>query len=225
MKNSQRNLQNKRKSAKQRKRRQKARPEATEEQLTIRQINRILAEQEKYLKCQPKKRLISNRKTDGNFERKVAVATDDPLLSKPVSNPKKQKKKKQYRERGKGKPLMREIIRPFPQGRRLLTRIPTAKNPLTYKEYQQYLKSEHWQQFKTEYIECDSVKHECYVCGSSIYDLHHWTYDRISKEDLRDVIPLCREHHTATHKFVKQGVPLAQAHTYTRERYVKKQLK
>lgn len=129
------------------------------------------------------------------------------------------KRRKTHRERQRGRPLMREVIRPFPQGRRLLSRIPTAAAPMTAKEYARYLTTEHWQDFGRRYRADDRTLHECYVCGSADYELHHHTYAHIGDERFEDVVPLCRTHHAAVHKAVKSGVALAGAHSWVKMRF------
>lgn len=84
-----------------------------------------------------------------------------------------------------------------------------AAEPNWYKEY---LKTDHWRGVKERYYK-SKLPQKCYVCGSKKFDLHHKTYDRIGTEHLRDLVPLCRKHHAATHKLVKQGIDLLIAHT------------
>jgi 5-methylcytosine-specific restriction endonuclease McrA len=115
---------------------------------------------------------------------------------------------------------MPKIIRVWPQG----WRVPTARNPMTSKEYAAYLDQPHWQQFNKAYRESDSELHECFVCGNVNYDLHHHTYARLGREGLSDVVPLCREHHKSVHKAVKAGVQLSNAHTYVKTRYQRGEL-
>lgn len=77
--------------------------------------------------------------------------------------------------------------------------------------YPQYLKTEHWLKFKERWKRW-SIRKCCIVCGDHRYELHHWTYERIGHEDLRDVVPLCRMHHARAHMLEKDGTPLAEAH-------------
>lgn len=209
-------------AARQAKRRIKEHPEPPSEELTNRQIAKLVREQEALLA-----RRIQLATTPGDkssreekLARKIAIVGNDPNLKKDFRNkPKKIKKKQQHRDRQSGRPLQKEILRPFPQGRRLfLDRIPTDKSPMTAKEYTKYLKSAHWQEFGREYRTADDTLHQCWVCGSADYDLHHWTYIRIGNENQSDVIPLCREHHKTVHKAVKAGVPLARAHSWVKSR-------
>jgi hypothetical protein len=95
---------------------------------------------------------------------------------------------------------------------------------MTAKEYAKYLSEDHWQNFSRAYRTDDSVLHECYVCGSPHYELHHWTYSRIGNESMYDVIPLCATHHKDAHKATKQGVALAQAHSWVKSRFLRNEL-
>jgi hypothetical protein len=77
--------------------------------------------------------------------------------------------------------------------------------------YREYLKTDHWKQIKEKYYNSD-MPQECTICGDTVFDLHHRTYDRIGAENLNDLVPLCRSHHKATHKLVKAGSSLWDAH-------------
>ena len=67
-------------------------------------------------------------------------------------------------------------------------------------EYQNYLKSDHWQDFKTLVRKVHNGNH-CGICGSSYgLDIHHLNYKRLGKERLSDVIVLCRNCHEKLHK-------------------------
>jgi hypothetical protein len=114
---------------------------------------------------------------------------------------------------------IREILRPFPGGRRLLDRVPTSEAPMTAKEYARYLKTPHWQEFNRNYREADDVLHFCFVCSNSSYELHHHTYERIGQEEMADVVPLCRAHHEAAHQAIKaRQTTLAKAHVWVKQR-------
>lgn len=64
-----------------------------------------------------------------------------------------------------------------------------------YKDYDDYLKSEHWRSFRKRVFEHYGRK--CYLCGTTEgqIDIHHNTYERKGAELLSDVIPLCHTHH------------------------------
>lgn len=67
-----------------------------------------------------------------------------------------------------------------------------------YKDYESYLKSEYWSSFKKRYKEAGKLQ-SCLVCGNKKYNLHHVTYERICREEIDDVIPLCSECHKKEH--------------------------
>ena len=73
---------------------------------------------------------------------------------------------------------------------------------LGFENYEEYLASPHWQDFKERYR--DSVRRQhCAVCCGKPVQLHHHTYERLGAEELSDVIPLCRDHHTSVHEWLK----------------------
>lgn len=77
--------------------------------------------------------------------------------------------------------------------------------------YKEYLKTDHWKKIKKQYKDSDLPQY-CLVCENPKYELHHRSYDRIGAELLTDLISLCRKHHSATHKLVKKGANLWDAH-------------
>lgn len=77
--------------------------------------------------------------------------------------------------------------------------------------YEAYLASDHWKALRARYKK--EKIWECAVCGKTKrLHLHHRTYARVGKERLSDLIPLCGDHHKATHRLVSCGVPLLDAH-------------
>lgn len=76
---------------------------------------------------------------------------------------------------------------------------------LGFKSYEEYLNSDIWQNFRKRYFKSRRRKH-CMCCRTPNFEveLHHLTYDRLGKERLADVVPLCREHHEAVHEILKQ---------------------
>ena len=70
-------------------------------------------------------------------------------------------------------------------------------------EYQKYLRSEHWQKIRSERLKIDDFK--CQKCGRP-FDLqvHHLTYDRIGKEDINDLITLCKNCHARVEEGKKE---------------------
>jgi hypothetical protein len=73
---------------------------------------------------------------------------------------------------------------------------------LGFSSYDQYLASEHWTNFRKRYCRSARPQH-CLVCQDRNFQLHHCTYDRLGKENLDDVVPLCSPHHDAVHLWLK----------------------
>jgi len=69
------------------------------------------------------------------------------------------------------------------------------------KEYKDYLSSKEWQDIRVEMILNSGYK--CELCGSkrhpSHLDIHHITYDRLTAEEPKDLIVLCKGCHAAQH--------------------------
>lgn len=78
--------------------------------------------------------------------------------------------------------------------------------------YPEYLKTNHWKQFKIDWRAKNLGARKCCICGDKNYELHHRTYDRIGCERFEDVVGLCRGHHARAHKREKEGVALINAH-------------
>lgn len=65
-------------------------------------------------------------------------------------------------------------------------------------EYQEYLKSDHWQQIRLKAL--SKAGNRCQLCSStSNLNVHHNTYKNKGNEDLKDLVVLCRECHTKFH--------------------------
>ncbi len=69
---------------------------------------------------------------------------------------------------------------------------------LGYKDYDDYLQSRHWQEFRRRYRE-SRFPQVCKECGNENYQLHHLTYANLGHEELTDVSPLCRKCHRNLH--------------------------
>ena len=73
-----------------------------------------------------------------------------------------------------------------------------------YKSYASYLDSDHWKNIRRSYgqawPDC-----RCLGCGSSRYNLHHICYDRLGREFLYDMIPLCQTCHDLVHRTHKRN--------------------
>lgn len=69
--------------------------------------------------------------------------------------------------------------------------------------YREYLRSEHWTNLKHKYRKSKLYK-GCAICKTKEnLNFHHRSYVRIGSEYLRDIVPLCSEHHKAVHDFDK----------------------
>lgn len=76
------------------------------------------------------------------------------------------------------------------------------QQPLT--EYQQYLASPKWRNFRAKIL--NERGHFCEYCGREHrLHLHHLTYDRIYNEHPDDVMILCEGHHKIIEDLKKQG--------------------
>lgn len=69
---------------------------------------------------------------------------------------------------------------------------------MTKQEYQEYLKTAHWQKIRTWVLTFWDGR--CALCNSDQdVDVHHRYYGRLWRENLTDCIALCRDHHTLYH--------------------------
>jgi hypothetical protein len=64
--------------------------------------------------------------------------------------------------------------------------------------YDAYLRSDLWLDFRKKFFSSKAPK-ACAVCGAARVQLHHRTYERLGREKIGDVIPLCDDHHRAVH--------------------------
>lgn len=83
-----------------------------------------------------------------------------------------------------------------------MSRFGERLHALGFSSYAEYLNSDHWHNFRKAYRESGRPR-VCAVCGASPIQLHHHTYDRLGREPLDDVTPLCRPHHEAVHEWLK----------------------
>ena len=68
--------------------------------------------------------------------------------------------------------------------------------------YRKYLKSDKWKEKKRDLKKTEIQM--CWVCGSiKNLNVHHLTYDRITREEKGDLIYLCSHHHLVFHKMKK----------------------
>lgn len=86
---------------------------------------------------------------------------------------------------------------------------------LGYRTYSHYLASPHWldvkQRWKAGNLFKGWVCHSFGCDGREGLSLHHWTYERIGREDLNDLILVCRDCHTKIHALERRGMPLDEA--------------
>lgn len=75
---------------------------------------------------------------------------------------------------------------------------------LGFASYREYLESGHWQDTRRRYWASDQP-HDC-ICGETEgLQLHHMTYQRIGREALTDLTPLCGRCHSMIHALVERG--------------------
>ena len=84
-------------------------------------------------------------------------------------------------------------------------------------DYRTYLQSRHWADFKRRYYASKvfrspsafgGINSKCVCCQipNKPLDIHHLTYLRLGCEKFWDVIPLCRECHSAAHAMFRTVV-------------------
>ncbi len=68
------------------------------------------------------------------------------------------------------------------------------------KEYQQYLKTDHWQRTKRAMLKLKPYR-KCELCGSReyVFHVHHMSYENIGHEGYMDLVVLCSECHKKVH--------------------------
>src|ERR1041384_467720 len=79
-----------------------------------------------------------------------------------------------------------------------------ALQRLGYKTYAAYLGSRAWRQVRERYKASD-LPQVC-RCGATRWQLHHTTYERVGREHLEDLIPLCSECHATAHALERAGI-------------------
>lgn len=75
---------------------------------------------------------------------------------------------------------------------------------LGYDTYSAYLSSSAWRDVKARYRASD-LPQIC-MCGETKVQLHHTTYERVGREELEDLIPLCHDCHATAHDLEAAGV-------------------
>jgi hypothetical protein len=74
---------------------------------------------------------------------------------------------------------------------------------LGYADYHAYLHSPAWRDLKRRYY--DAHPAIC-MCGDTNVHLHHKTYERVGREELDDLVPLCERCHEHVHALEAAGV-------------------
>lgn len=74
---------------------------------------------------------------------------------------------------------------------------------LGYANYAEYLRSPAWSDVKRRYRASD-LPQAC-MCGETIVQLHHKTYERVGEERLDDLAPLCAGCHRLVHVLEARG--------------------
>jgi hypothetical protein len=80
-------------------------------------------------------------------------------------------------------------------GATALTRLEEAG----FRHYHDYLRSDHWRGVNRRYRESRRFPQCCLACGGPDFQLHHRTYERLGREPLTDLLPLCRDCHFLVH--------------------------
>lgn len=75
-----------------------------------------------------------------------------------------------------------------------------------FETYDEYLQSPHWQHIRRLYAVSGRPR-KCFACGEPNYQLHHISYVRLGREELDDVLPLCRNCHYRLHKHSLGNTP------------------
>lgn len=65
-------------------------------------------------------------------------------------------------------------------------------------EYKEYLNGDHWKDIRLKAL--DRAGNRCQLCcNTDNLNVHHNTYKNIGREDLKDLVVLCRECHAKFH--------------------------
>jgi hypothetical protein len=91
--------------------------------------------------------------------------------------------------------------------------IPMRLMELGYKNYKDYLRSDHWQSFRKRFFSESAIckrltikfgRPVCQYCHSGRnLNIHHRTYKRLGGERLSDVVLVCQDCHKRIHDFNK----------------------
>lgn len=73
-----------------------------------------------------------------------------------------------------------------------------------------YTDSPMWSHTKLRYRTVRPMR--CFICNAGECDLHHRTYERIGREELDDLVPLCEDHHHEVERLIAGGASRWDAH-------------
>lgn len=163
---------------------------------------------------------------EGLRDKVLALKDHRDVVKDVFDSPKKKKRAERRKTKRTKKDAFIPVVHERSRKRNRIAKARVAFRPdhMTRAQYAKYLESNHWAEFSREYRENANKLHQCFVCDDEVYELHHHTYARIGHELLADVVPLCPAHHRATHRVVKGGVSLTNAHTYCKMRYQRNEL-
>ena len=77
---------------------------------------------------------------------------------------------------------------------------------LSNNDYRDYLKGDYWRRLKIKALKKKRFR-RCRKksCLNTVVELHHTSYKRMfTKDELKDIIPLCRNHHQLIHDISKK---------------------
>lgn len=83
----------------------------------------------------------------------------------------------------------------------------------SWNNYSEYLQTLHWKKIRETYFNDPDTLKKCYVCdyGGNL-QLHHKNYERLGRELLTDLLPLCKHCHKNVHIYLdKNGGSLKSA--------------
>lgn len=83
-------------------------------------------------------------------------------------------------------------------------RVTTPGVEIMTSEYLAYLDSPEWKAKRHERLQI--AQYRCSACGGTAnLHVHHLTYERIFREEMADLLPLCEKHHTAVERLKVKG--------------------
>lgn len=91
-----------------------------------------------------------------------------------------------------------------PARRRNTRASPVPRRAVDGSGYADYIRSKAWQQVRRRFW-ASRLPKECYCYGwlDGPKDLHHRTYKNLGRENLRDLVPLCRDCHDRVHEMAR----------------------